>query len=211
MNKYLLLGLNIVLLIAVAVLFYLQFANTTEIEDLESADLLDTELSVAYINSDSLLSNYEFFNDLAAQLETKRQKLEAEYQNRAQGLQREIEQFQRNVNNMTIGQGRAVEEDLMKKQQNLMQYQERLRQQLLQEEAQLNEKLYQRVSEFLKTYGKENNLKLVLTYQKGSGVLYADDSLNITEPVIAGLNREYEAENNSAANSNVATDTTASN
>lgn len=207
MNKYLLLGLNIVLVIAVAVLFYLHFANTTDVEDIGSADLSEIDLSIAYINSDSLLSNYEYFNDLASQLEVKREKLEAEYQNRAQGLQREIEQFRRNVNNMTIGQGRAVEEDLMKKQQNLMQYQERLTQQLLQEEAQLNEKLYQRVSEFLKTYGKENNLKLVLTYQKGSGVLYADDSLNITVPVIEGLNQEYQAENNAATGN----DTTATN
>jgi outer membrane protein len=211
MNKYLLLGLNIVLLIAVAVLFYLHFANTTDIEDIESADLLDTDLSAAYINSDSLLSNYKYFNDLAGELETKRQKLEAEYQNRAQGLQREIEQFQRNVNNMTIGQGRAVEEDLMKKQQNLLQYQERLRQQLLQEEAQLNEKLYERVSQFLKTYGKENNLKLVLTYQKGSGVLYADDSLNITEQVISGLNREYETESTEGTTTTGEADTTAAN
>ncbi len=209
MNKYLLLGLNFVLLIAVAVLFYLHFSNNTQFEDAESADLLESDLSVAYINSDSLLSNYEFFNELAEQMETKRQKLEAEYQNRAQGLQREIEQFQRNVNNMTIGQGRAVEEDLMKKQQNLLQYQERLQQQLLREEAQLNEKLYQKVSEYLKTYGKENNLKLVLTYQKGSGVLYADDSLNITEQVISGLNRAYENENNQDVTPD--TDTTAAN
>ncbi|MFW5762446.1 MAG: OmpH family outer membrane protein [Cyclobacteriaceae bacterium] len=209
MNKYLLLGLNVVLLIAVAVLFYLHFSNSTQFEDAESADLLETDLSVAYINSDSLLSNYEFFNELAEQMETKRQKLEAEYQNRAQGLQREIEQFQRNVNNMTIGQGRAVEEDLMKKQQNLLQYQERLQQQLLREEAQVNEKLYEKVSEYLKTYGKENNLKLVLTYQKGSGVLYADDSLNITEQVISGLNSAYVNEKNQEVTP--ATDTTAAN
>jgi len=201
MNKNISLVLNIVLLVAVAVLFYLQFSNQTQIEDIESSGDLDKDLSVAYINSDSLLNNYEFFNDLAGQLETKRQRLEAEYQNRAQGLQSEIEQFRRNVNNMTIGQGRAVEEDLMKKQQNLMQYQERLTQQLLQEEAQLNEKLYAKVSDYLKIYGKKNDLKLVLTYQKGSGVLYADDSLNITEQVIDGLNLEYQNVNSTTTTS----------
>jgi outer membrane protein len=206
MNKNISLVLNIVLLVAVAVLFYLQFSNQTQIEDIESSGKLDKDLSVAYINSDSLLNNYEFFNDLAEQLQTKRQRLEAEYQNRAQGLQSEIEQFRRNVNNMTIGQGRAVEEDLMKKQQNLMQYQEQLTQQLLQEEAQLNEKLYAKVSDYLKTYGKQNDLKLVLTYQKGSGVLYADDSLNITEQVIGGLNQEYQNDNATTP----ALDTTAS-
>jgi outer membrane protein len=195
MNKYISLGLNIVLLIAVAVLFYLHFSGQPSDPNGEGAAGKEGELEIAYINSDSLLSNYEFFNDLAEQLDEKRRKLEAEYQNRAQGLQQEIEQFRRNVNNMTIGQGRAVEEDLMKKQQNLMQYQERLTQQLMQEEANLNERLYDKVSEFLETYGKDNNLELVLTYQKGSGVLYADDSLNITESVIEGLNTEYRSNN----------------
>jgi outer membrane protein len=35
---------------------------------------------------------------------------------------------------------------------------------------------------------------VVLTYTKGSGVLYASDSLDITYEVITGLNEAYKAE-----------------
>ena len=192
MTKYISLGLNIVLVIAVAVLFYLHFSENgnQKIENqLDAA--LNKDLKVAYINSDSLLNNYEFFKEMENKLEEKRKKLEAEFQNRAQGLQSEINNFQQSAGNMTISQARAVEEDLLKKQQNLRQYQDQLTQQLLNEEAEINERLYNKVSEYLKEYGSRNNLELVLTYQKGSGVLYANDSLNITTEVVKGLNELY--------------------
>ena len=199
MNNKVSIILNAVLLVAVGVLYVLHFSGSQQTEGEPTSTGNDITFgnfdnAIAYINSDSLLSNYEYFKLELDKLEEKREKLEAELQNRAQGLQTEINNFQQSANNMTIGQARAVEEDLMKKQQNLRVYQENLRQQILQEEAKLNEELYSRVSEYLDDYGKENRLKLVLTYTKGSGVLFADDSLNITQRVIAGLNQEFEQE-----------------
>lgn len=199
MNNKVTIILNAVLLVAVGVLYVLHFSGSQQTEGEPTSTGSDITFgnfdnAIAYINSDSLLSNYEYFKLELDKLEEKREKLEAELQNRAQGLQTEINNFQQSANNMTIGQARAVEEDLMKKQQNLRVYQENLRQQILQEEAKLNEELYSRVSEYLDDYGKENRLKLVLTYTKGSGVLFADDSLNITQRVIAGLNQEFEQE-----------------
>ena len=72
-----------------------------------------------------------------------------------------------------------------------MQYQQTLSQNLAGEEAKMNEELYNRVSEYLQEYGKTHNYQLVLTYQRGSGVLFANDSLNITQNIISGLNNAY--------------------
>ena len=206
MTKYISLGLNIVLVIAVGILFYLHFADNQGFNsEGKTESSVKNDLKVAYINSDSLLNNYEYFKEMENQLQEKRKKLEAEFQNRAQGLQNEINNFQQSAGNMTISQARAVEEDLLKKQQNLRQYQDQLTQQLLEQEAEINEKLYNRVSEYLRDYGTRNNLELVLTYQKGSGVLYADDSLNITSEVVNGLNKLYQEGDNT---NTVASDTT---
>nr|WP_236587854.1 OmpH family outer membrane protein [Marivirga aurantiaca] len=151
-------------------------------------------VSIAYIDSDSLLTKYELTKEIEEKLATKQEKFEKEYQNKAQGLQQEISDFQRTAANLTVAQGKALEESLMKKQQNLMRYQESLTQQLRQEEAKLNEELYNNVSEYLKEYGKKNNLELVLTYSRGSGVLYANEQLDISNDVIKGLNEAYLSE-----------------
>jgi len=185
--------LNIVLIIAVGVLYYLQF-NTPEKESTEPNILNATEYSVAYINSDSVLEKYDYFKKLQEDLQAKSQKLEKEYQNRAQGLQKEVTDYQRNINNLTIGQAKALEEDLMKKQQNLRMYQESLSQQLMQEQAKINEDLYKRVTKFLKDYSEKRGLELVVKYNQGSDVLYANDSMNITHSVIEGLNDQYAKE-----------------
>lgn len=193
--------LNVILAIAVVVLYVLHFTDKNSDATLTEGGTASSQanLSVAYVNSDSLLSNYDYFSDLEKKFMERRDKLNAEYQNRAEGLQREISDFQNTAGNMTISQARAVEEDLRKKQQNLMMYQEQLGQQLMREEAEMNSDLYDKVSEYLQEYGKNKNLQLVLTYTKGSGVLYANDSLNITEEVIVGLNETYDKEKNGSA------------
>tara|TARA_R110002012_G_scaffold160472_1_gene322369 strand:- start:11260 stop:11907 length:648 start_codon:yes stop_codon:yes gene_type:complete len=189
--------LSIVLLAAVAVLFYLVLSNKSASSDPEvasldsSIDRISGDLSIAYVNSDTLLSKYEYFKDISSDLEKKRAKLESEYRNRAEGLQREIQNFQNTAQNMTMNQARAKEEELTVKQQNLYQYQQTLGQQLVEEETKLNEQLYNAVSGYLSEFSGSNKYHLVLTYTKGSGVLYADKRLDITDEVIKGLNKSY--------------------
>lgn len=186
--------LNVVLLIAVGVLYVLHFSKSDNLA--EGSETIvqagaGSNLQIAYVNSDSLLSKYDYFKDKAEELEAKRVKLEAEFNNRAQGLQSEFQNLQQTAQNMTMAQAKAAEENLMKKRENLMQYQQSLQQQLVTEETKVNNELYDKVSNYLNEYGKKNNFQLVLTYTKGSGVLYANDSLNITNQVITGLNEAY--------------------
>nr|WP_237390486.1 OmpH family outer membrane protein [Fulvivirga sediminis] len=159
--------------------------------------LQSSAYSVAYVDSDSVVKNYDFFKKKQEELTAKSEKLQNEYKNRAEGLQREVNDYQRNVNNLTIGQAKALEEDLMKKQQNLRMYQESLSQQLMQDQNKVQAELYEKVSEFLKGYSSKKGLELVVQYTPGSDVLYANDSMNITGDVIKGLNEAYNSEVNS--------------
>jgi outer membrane protein len=194
--KNLSLILNAILIVAVGFLYYDEFSDDND-ETNESVNQQDTAVenhSIAYVNSDSLLAKYHYYEEVSKQLELKRNKLQQEYTRRAEGLQKQIEDYQRTVSNLTIAQARAVEEDLGRKRQNLLQYQETISQELMKEEAKITQELYDKVSAYLKTYGEENNLQLVLTYSTGSGLLYANDALNITSQVIEGLNQVYTEE-----------------
>ena len=187
--KNLSLILNGVLIIAVAFLYYDEFADSDESSEAEqNTELPANSLNIAYVNSDTLFANYNFYDEVSTMLDEKRLKLQQEYTRRAEGLQKQIEDYQRTMNNLTIAQARAVEEDLGRKRQNLLQYQETISQELMRQEAAMTQELYDNVSAFLKTFGDENNLQVVLTYSAGSGLLYANDALNITDQVISGLN-----------------------
>lgn len=193
--KNLSLVLNVVLLIAVAVLYFLHFSGRSS--DKSGGNLISSASGdplIAFINSDSVLKSYEYLDVKRKELEEKSKKLDKEYQNRVQGLQSEITNYQRNVGNLTLSQARALEEDLQKKQQNLRVYEQSLTQELMGEEAKLNKELYDRVTAFLKKYGQSNGLHIVFKFDQTSDVLFAGDSLDITSEVIAGLNSEYASE-----------------
>jgi outer membrane protein len=201
--KNLLVIVNIILIVAVAYLFIDKFTGNNQAGESTSTEQKDDKIyqnvAIAYVHSDSLLSKYDFMKEIESELGELSQKYEKEYQNRAQGLQNEISDFQRTAQNLTVAQGKALEENLMQKQQNLRVYQEDLSRKLRQKEAELNGELYKSISDYLQEYGDENNLQLVLTYSRGSDVLYANEGLEITNEVIAGLNKAYSEKADSAA------------
>jgi outer membrane protein len=197
--KNLSLTLNIVLLVAVGVLYYLHFADAKPESGALSSSVEPGELKMAYINSDSVLKHYDYLKFNKEQLEAKTKKMDQDYRNRAIGLQNEFAAYQRNVNSMTLGQVKATEEDLAKKQQNLQMYQQSLAQQLMEEESKLNKALYDRVTAYLSKYGKEKGLQVVLKFDPTSDVLHVSDALDITQDVIKGLNDEYQQEKSGTA------------
>ena len=192
--KNLSLILNVVLLVAVVILYVLHFSSKEVRSTSSSSDTSIVNLQLAYINSDSVLKHYEYLKVNRGQMESKSKKMEQDLRNRTVGLENEISAYQRNVSSMTLGQVRAVEEDLGKKQRNLQMYQESLQQQLMQEQARLQKELYDRITGFLKEYGQEKGLQVVLKFDPTSDVLYGRAGLDITNDVIKGLNEAYIAE-----------------
>ncbi|MEO5975689.1 MAG: OmpH family outer membrane protein [Chryseolinea sp.] len=191
--KNLSLILNVVLIAAVAILFYLHFTGRKSANS-STHSIEPGDLKIAYIRSDSVLKNYDYLKINRTQLEEKSKKMDQDYRNRAIGLQNEIAAYQRNVNSMTLGQVKATEEDLGKKQQNLQMYQQTLSQQLMDEEAKLNKELYERITVYLKKYGSDKNLQFVLKVDQSSDILYAGESMDISTDVTVGLNTEYQSE-----------------
>lgn len=147
--------------------------------------------TVAYIHTDSLQKHYQYVEEQTKMLQNRTSQMERDLQNRAEGLQREIADFQNNYGNLTIGQARALEEDLAKKEQNLRVAQERARQQLLEMELVINQELYTRVTDFLKEYSELNDIDMVVKFNTQSDVLYAGEGLDITKVVVEELNKRH--------------------
>jgi outer membrane protein len=169
--------LNIVLFAAIAILYGLHFSSQGPSasdpgmkSQKDSTQDVSEAFKIAYINSDTLLEKYVYFTELEEELQQEQQRLEAEYRRRATNLQQEIANFQQSIGGMSLQNAQAKEKELMQKQQDLMAYQERLTQQLINREAELNTALYEKVSDYLRNYAQNNELELILTYTQGSGV-----------------------------------------
>ncbi|MGM9477534.1 OmpH family outer membrane protein [Pedobacter sp. GSP4] len=168
-------------------------AKTTETKKTDSTTAtVSPSEKIVYVNSDSLLTKYEYFKDLKVKFEGKTKNAQADMQAKGQAFQRELAQYQQAAQTLSADQRKSTEERLQRKQQELQTYQQNAGAALQNEQAAENEKLYDKVADYLKGYAKEKGYKMVLTYSKGnSAILFADESLDVTSEVIKGLNAEY--------------------
>ena len=149
------------------------------------------DLKIAYIQTDSVITKFDYFKTKSAEITEKGKKFESELGNRARGFEQEVANFEQTAGSMTINQQRAKQEELVNKERNLVTYRDNLMQELSSDEAKLYSDVYDRVQEFLVEYAEQNDLELVLSYTRGGAVWYSKKAFDITDDVIAGLNKKY--------------------
>lgn len=151
--------------------------------------------AIVFVNSDSLVNNYEYFKAVKVKLEDLSQRAQAELAAKGTAFQKEVATYQKTASSLTPMQKAATEKRLAKKQQDLQVLGDNTQKQLQEESANQNTKLYDRIAAYLKTYTKLKGYKIVLTYSKANpSMLYGDESLDVTKEVVAGLNDEYKKE-----------------
>jgi len=166
--------------------------KTTETKKTDSTAAVSADEKIVFVNSDSLLTKYDYYKDLKVKFEGKSKSAQADMQAKTQAFQREVAQYQQTAGSLAADVRKSTEERLGRKQQELQTYQQNAGGALQNEQAAENEKLYDKVAGYLKGYAKEKGYKMVLTYSKGnSAILFADESLDVTSEVIKGLNADY--------------------
>lgn len=152
-------------------------------------------VTAVYINTDSLISQYDYAKDMGKRLQDKGKNAQANIASKGQALQREYADYQKNVATMPADQRQQKEERLQREKQDFDTYQQRESADFQSEQGSETSKLYEKLADFSKAYAKEKGYKTVLTYSKtGPGVLYVDPSLDVTADVVKRLNDAYAKE-----------------
>lgn len=148
---------------------------------------------IVYVNTDTLLNNYEYYKDVIKEFENKSFALENDLAKRSQSFQNEVALFQRRVQagGVSEEQARSTQLALQKKEQDIMLFRDNAAGNLQQEQAKKTDELLSKIHDYLKKYNAGDKYDMVIGYSKGGGVLYAKEDLNITQEVLKGLNEEY--------------------
>lgn len=165
--------------------------NTTQTQQTTAGTALK-EVSVVYVQNDSLLSNYTLFKELSEEMLKKEENARATLNEQQRDLEKDAMDFQRKLqNNAFATQQRAEEENarILKKQQDLQALSEKLQTQLLTEQQKNSVIVMDSVQNVLKEISKEFGYKIIV-----SDPLYGDNSLDITNLVIERLNARYKSE-----------------
>lgn len=190
MNK-ILLGLNILLVVAVA---YLLADKWTAKPDMNApANPVTTEqgLHIVYVNADTLLNQYGLFQEKQKAISERGKTADASLKAQARALEREIMMLNEKASKgtMTPKDLQAEEQRLTAKQQQLMADQDRISKELMEESSKINDELQSEIQGVLRIIQAQYGYDFVLSYGSGSPVLAVNDSLEITQDVLDRLNK----------------------
>ncbi len=162
--------------------------------DTNAKGAMPSGLKVAYVEIDTLLTKYNFWNDLNEMMMRKEENIRATLNQKARELDAEGKEFQRKVqNNAFVSRDRAEQENsrLVKKQQELQELQTRLQNELQAENQKNSIQLRDSINAFLKIYNKKHKYSMIFSNTGFDNLLYADKAYNITKDIIDGLNERY--------------------
>jgi outer membrane protein len=184
--------LNIVLIIAVGVLYYLHFKGTgsTDTSTNEGSGLN----SVYYINIDTLNENLAFLSERQEVLEKKEIDADVALKQKGAELEKEIMEYQKQVQGgfLTPKQMQSVEQRLTRKQQAIVSERDSIASMLLQESQEINRNLADKLKKHIEEFSKTKECNLVLGYTEGANILYANKNMDITRQILDKMNAEKE-------------------
>ena len=182
------------ILMAVAGLFAMTACNqqAPKVDEKSEAAPTNSELKIAFVEVDSIMSQYEFCKEYSQILQKKGQNIQNTIAQKGQNLQAAANKFQQDLQNnkYTQQQAEAVNAGLQKQQADLQALQQRLGSEFQAETDKFNEALRDSIQHYLAKYNKDKNYSLILS-KAGDNILFADKAYDITNEVIAGLNKAY--------------------
>ncbi|MDQ3190799.1 MAG: OmpH family outer membrane protein [Bacteroidota bacterium] len=198
--------INAVLIIAVGFLYYLHFSVSQNSDELavsneqeeQNSSTLQSENGIYYVNTDSLWVNYEFVKEVQDNLKIEKLKLENQFKVKLNAFEKDYMDFQNKASKgmISMEDAQRKEAELMEKQQKLLDLKDELASNLMDMEQDMNDKIQTAIYDYLKKYRSENNINFVLGYNRGGGaVLFGNDSLEITNSIVSGLNKDFKAQN----------------
>ena len=153
-----------------------------------------SNMKIAFVEIDSLLTKYNFWNDLSEQMIKKEENSRTLLNEKGKKLEKEAAEFQRKYeNNGFVSPERAQQEyqRIQKQQQDLAELQQKLANELAAENQKNSLELRDSINSFLKVYNQDKGYDLIISNTAFDNLLYGNPAYNITNEIVEGLNARY--------------------
>lgn len=190
---------NILNALAMAALCAMTLASCNkqqpEVEAKSATPKAPADLKIAYVEVDSIMTQYKFAKEYSTLLQKKRLNAQKTIEAKGQQLQAAAANFQQKAqqNAYTREQAEAIQAGLQKQQNDLLALQLRLDNELQNEKEKYNKALHDSIAHYLSAYNKDKKYSIIFS-KSGDNLLYADKAYDITNEVVAGLNKAYKGQ-----------------
>jgi outer membrane protein len=151
------------------------------------------DVTAVYVNEDSLTQNLDYLVDLKKEIEIRQTAIQKEYDEKGRDLQDEYAAYQQKVQSRNISEVDAQkEQQKMQEKKSVLDELQKQLEDLGKETQARNKIIVNKIQKFVTEYNKSRHFDYIFTYSnQGGQILVANDSLDITNNVVAALNKEY--------------------
>ena len=144
---------------------------------------------IVYIQLDSLVNQYDMYNDLKSELESKVQAVQEDLTKKGRSFESAVKDFEAKIAKglLTRSQAEEQQKKLLEREQNLQGLSQQKQMELAEEEAVMMRRVMDAIQTYITKYNQDKNYALILSVP----VLAGDPSLNITQDILKGMNEEY--------------------
>ncbi|GHT73042.1 membrane protein [Bacteroidia bacterium] len=173
-------------------------ANTPN-EAVAGNDTLSQTLPIAYVDADSLLTHFKFYNNLISAYESKLSKHNNSLNSTYQKFQSEVIAFEQKAqNNAFLSQERMMQEQtrLQGMKQDIERRAAQAEQELALEQKLIQQQLSDSLALGIKEFNKSQKYQMIFTKAGlfNSNILYANEQYDITKDVLEFLNKRFKAD-----------------
>ena len=152
--------------------------------------------AIVYFNLDRVLAEYDMANDLRSVFETKANSINQEVQRRANKFQKDLNSFNDKINKglMTQSTAQVQSQKLQEQQASVENYANQKQQEILEEQQVMLNQISDAINSFIAEFNAVKEYAMIIATQGDilpMPVVAADESLDITDALIEGLNAAY--------------------
>lgn len=149
------------------------------------------KMTIRYVDEDSIMANYNLAKDINEAMLRKQNQYDAAQAQRSNEINKFANSMQQKYKNngyLSEESFNADQATLAKKQREAENYLGNLQQNMQNELNQSQQQLIDSIDNFMKVYAKDKGFDMVI---RKSATLYIDPKYDVTDEVIAGLNKRY--------------------
>ncbi len=181
-------------LIGIYVIHFTGFGTKSKVNaDATEPLIKEGGLTVAYVNTDTLLAKYEYAIDMEKELYAYKDQQEAYGRKQMEQFQNDYQDYLKNGASMTLTQQQKKEAELKQRAEKMSTLEQELSAKILERQMSENTKLLNAIFAYIREYNDANqqfDIILRKTFND-SPTLYVNPAMDITDEIVNGLNEEY--------------------
>lgn len=196
---------NVILVIAVVILFVMQFSSGNKIEKVKEVEKgvekekpqeingedIKAPFKIAYVNSDTVAAYYDFSKQMTTKLKSSQSSAESKLKGMYAKYESQRKSFEAEAPIMGQEELQRKAQEIGMLEQSIMQKEQELSASLAKKEAEVMTSYVYETDKFMQVVGKDLGYDYVMSYRVGGPMLYANPELDITSQVVELLNAEY--------------------